>query len=609
MKRLYFIMIFALLIAIPGHARLLSEKEYGKEFQKRLAWYRAQYLASKLNNFDTIAARYYSGREMARADSMLIEILKNPSGDMFWMFPCIGTYMAGKGKMSRAAEAAVRNAWKTYAPTRGDTENHWAMYYASLFLATEQWPNLPGSEWYNGRSSDENRLEAREYMFAWAKLTTTKGQGEFDSPDYLAEFMIAATLLAGYAQDPDVKKLGAMLADYFMADFAVEHLEQQYGGGHSRIYEQNLMNFKSSTSTVFANYYFLAGEPAVSGWVMHPLFSGYRLPYIIYQIANDRNLAYEHKERKRVRHNIRFSPEINPPVYKVTYMTKDYVFGSLSGSLLQPIQQQTWAIRYLFGQPYSIIFGLHPYWSSREIGTFFPEEIKTCMAGITASKTTYNNPEKWTGGSYFEYTFQHKNTLLVLYDIPVGTTSNHIDGFFPANLEERVIDTSGWIFCKAGETYIAWYPLQPGEWSEEFELQKQVWNLATGTSKKDPESKLRNYRLRSWPLQNGYVIEVRSKDEIGSFSDFTKKLQHHIPRAVLEAGNVSVDYTNLNGEKMEFAFPDQRKLNGRVVDYAQFKLFEGMYLQADVDSEMLTISYKDRRRIYNFKELTVTDRN
>ncbi len=607
MRKIYILLCFVMSMTALSFAQLQSEKEYEQGFQDRFEWYIAHYDTSTRINFNTIAARYYSENNTALADSMLIEVLKNPSGDMFWMFPCIGTYLAGKGKMSEKAEAAVRNAWKTYAPSRGDTENHWAMYYATLFLAAEQWPNLGGSEWYNGRSSDENRIEAREYLFAWAKLTTTKGQGEFDSPDYLAEYMIAGALLSGYAQDPEVQKLGTMLADYFMADFAVEHLEQQYGGGHSRIYERNLMNFETSTSTPFAYFYFNAGEPVRSGWIMYPLFSGYRIPYIIYQIANDRSVAYEHKERKRVRHNIRFGPEINPPVYKVTYMTKDYVFGSLHGSLLQPIQQQTWAVRYMYGQPYSMIFGLHPYWSVREIGTFFPEEIKTSMAGITASKTTYNNPEKWTGGSYFEYTFQHKNTLLALYDIPVGTTSNHIDGFFPANLQEKIIDESGWIFCKAGNTYIGWYPLQPGDWSEEYELKKQVWNLATGTSKKDKDAKLRNYRFRSWELQNGYVVEVRSKDEIGSFKKFANQLKKHIPEANLSPGKVSVVYKTLNDDKMEFVFPNKRKINGEVVDYSKFKLFDGPFLRADMDSQMLTITYKNHKRIYDFKNLTVKD--
>ena len=132
------------------------------------------------------AYRYAMKKDLKKADSLLLysDNIQNPKGDMFWMFPVIGTYLNGKDLMAPEVKAAVRNAWKTYAPYRGDTENHWAMYYASLYLAAEQWPNLPGSEWYNGKSSDENRNEAKEYLIHWIKVTTTIGQGEFDSPDY-----------------------------------------------------------------------------------------------------------------------------------------------------------------------------------------------------------------------------------------------------------------------------------------------------------------------------------------------------------------------------------------------------------------------------------------
>jgi len=607
MKRLFSIVLLALALPVFAQARLQSEAEYRAAFQQRVRWAIAHLDTSTRVNLNVAAARYATGNNITLADSMVISSLQNPSGDMFWMFPCIGTYLAGKDKMSAEAAAAVRLAWKTYAPSRGDTENHWAMYYATLFLAAEQWPDLPGSEWYNGRSSEENRRESKEYLFSWAELTTSRGQGEFDSPDYLAEYMIAATLLAGHAQDPAVKQLGTMLADYFLADFAAEHLKQQYGGGHSRIYEPNLMNFATSTSSPFAYVYFAAGDPQFSGWILYPLLSGYEMPYIIYLIANDRETPYVHKERKRVRNNIRYGTELNPPVYKTTYMTKDYVIGSLHGDLLQPIQQQTWSVRYDSGKPYSVIFGLHPYWSFREIGTFFPEEAKTSMAGITASKATYNNPNKWTGGSYHEFTFQYKNTLLVLYDIPIGTTSNHIDGFFPANLDQRLIDDSGWILCKAGDTFVGWYPLQPGEWSKEYQLKQQIWNQATGTHEGGDDMLLRNYRLRSWHLQNGYVIEVRSKAEIGSFEKFAQVLRKRIPQGQMQSGKVAVTFTNIDGKKLEFVYPDQRKIDGRPVDYSQFKLFDGPYLQAGLDSQELTILYKGRKRHYDFKTLQVTE--
>jgi hypothetical protein len=477
------------------------------------------------------------------------------------------------------------------------------MYYASLYLMAEQWPDDPGSEWFNGNSSKENLKEAREYLFEWAKITTTVGQGEFDSPDYILEYLVPTTMLAEYARDKNVKKLGEMLTDYIFADFAAEHLDQQYIGGYSRIYEPGLMRPANSASSHFAYVYFGVGQPLLHGWVLYPVMTSYTLPEIIYKIATDRSQPYVHKERKRVRNVIRYGEERNPPVYKYNYITKDYGIGSLQGGILQPIQQHTWGIRYTYDKPFSTIFGLHPYWSVLEIAMFFPEESKASMAFITASKTTYNNPDKWTGGSPDERIFQHNNTLIALYDIPMGTTSEHIDGFFPANLEQRIIDASGWIICKAGDTYVGWYPLQPGEWSEEYELKQQAFNTKTGSREKTEDMTLRNYRFRSHELQNGYVVEARSKDEVGSFEQFRNDLVNHLPQANLVPGNVAVKYKTLNNDLMEFAFPDQRILNGEAIDLSKYQLFEGPFLNAEVGSQKLTITYRDVKLVLDFQKL------
>ncbi len=172
--------------------------------------------------------------------------------------------------MSAATAAAVRNAWKTYAPYRGDTENHWAMYYATLFLAAEQWPGLPGSEWFNGKSSDENLRDAREYLIHWVQVTTTIGQGEFDSPDYFPEYAISMVLLSQFARDPEMKKRGTMMMDYLLADFGAEHLDGQYLGGFSRIYQPAVFKPLLSGASAFAYLYFGSGEPTQSGWVLLP---------------------------------------------------------------------------------------------------------------------------------------------------------------------------------------------------------------------------------------------------------------------------------------------------------------------------------------------------
>lgn len=559
--------------------------EYLESYSHRAEHVVTAFDTSSNLNYYVVAAKYARGTRIAEADSMFLELLKEPRGDMFWMFPVIGAYLHGKEVMAPEVKKAVRNAWKTYAPYRGDTENHWCMYYVSLYLAAEQWPGLSGAEWFNGKSSDENLVESREYILHWVDITNTIGQGEFDSPDYLPEYMIPMLLLADFAKDPDMRTVGNMMADYLLADFAVEHLDGQYAGGFSRITEPGVFEPLRSNSSAYAHLYFGTGVTSTSGWILFPALSDYRLPEILFHIATDRDHPYVHKERKRVRNVIRYGEEINPPVYKYTYMTRDYALGSLQGGILQPIQQQTWSLRLTAGHPHTAVFGLHPYWSGFELGMFFPQRKKTLVADVVPSKTTYNQPGKWTGGSPYERTFQYKNTLIVLYDIPEGTDSEHISGFFPKTLDEIIIDESGWIAARAGNTLIGWYPLREYDWIEE-EI---------------------NWRLHSPYRKNGYVIEVRSMDEYDTFTEFRKALQERIPYSDLQGSGVTLTYRNPDNEHLQFTFPDERFINESPVNLDEYKLFDGKYLQADVGSRQLTMRYKDMKRILNFETLEVIE--
>lgn len=584
-----------------------TRKEYLRGYEQRAQYIRSLYDTSLSGSYYVAAARYAHGGDIRIADSIFVATLKEPSGDMFWMFPCIGAYLHGKDRMSPATKAAVRNAWKSYAPYRGDTENHWAMYYSSLFLACEQWPGLPGSEWFNGKSSDENRIDAKEYIVHWMTIATTIGQGEFDTPHYFAEYAVSMSLLADFARDPEMKQRGKMMFDYLLADFAVEHLDGQYLGGYSRIYQPEVFKPLMSPASAYAWLFFGTGEPSQSVWVLVPALGNYEIPEIIYNVATDRSRSYVERERKRVRNVIRFGKEKNPPVYKYTYVTKDYGLGSLQGGLLQPIQQHTWGVRYTYGRPYTTIFGLHPYWSSQELGMFFPEEIKPLIADVVGSKGTYNNPDKWTGGSPFERTFQNTNTLLVLYDIEPGTMTEHIDGFFPRNLQVRIVDPSGWILCKAGDTYIGWYPLQEGEWIEETDPPGQTKNAVGRPEDIERSKETGNWRFRSHSLQNGEVVEVRSKTEIGSFENFCDALRSRKPKAVLKPGAVSIEYTTLGKDRMKFTFPDSRWLNGRPIDLSKTPLFDGPFLHADAGSQKLSITHGNQKLDLDFRKLTITE--
>ncbi len=91
--------------------------------------------------YGTIAARLWLREDAAWCSKRLTEMLAvGPSGDMFWMFPVTAIAYLDRGQLTPAARKALRDAWRTYAPYRGDTENHFLLYYTSLYLMAQLYP-------------------------------------------------------------------------------------------------------------------------------------------------------------------------------------------------------------------------------------------------------------------------------------------------------------------------------------------------------------------------------------------------------------------------------------------------------------------------------------
>jgi hypothetical protein len=332
-------------------------------------------------------------------------------------------------------------------------------------------------------------------------------------------------------------------------------------------------------------YLFFGDAPFIPrGETLFAAMSSYKLPEIIYRIGTDRSQPYVDTETKRVRNKMRHDTVKNPPVYKYTFMTEDYSLGSIQGGILQPIQQHTWDVTWVSPKPHNTLFSIHPYYSGYELGMFFPEEEKLMVEAVIGSnKPSYNREEKWVGSSPYEQTFQHRNAIIVLYNIKPGTDYEHIDGFFTKDLDERIVDPSGWIFCRDGDVYIAYYPLKPYQWSEEgIDL-----------------------RLRSRDLKNGCIVEVASRHEAGSFDEFRRTIRKtKIDYRKFEK-DLTVRYVTRRGDKMQFTYDGERILNGKPVDFKSYKLFNGRYLQAEVGSGILKMTYKAQYRILNFRDVRV----
>src|ERR1700712_5123199 len=76
---------------------------------------------------------------------------------------------------------------------------------------------------------------------SWVRLTTTRGQGEYDSTHYMGVYLLPMSYLAAWAKDPDMKQRATMMLDYLIADYAAENLDGLFAGAHSRSYDREVV--------------------------------------------------------------------------------------------------------------------------------------------------------------------------------------------------------------------------------------------------------------------------------------------------------------------------------------------------------------------------------
>lgn len=549
-----------------------------------------------------IAAKLVLDQDLDWCSAKTIELMENPAGDMFWMFPCATVAYLGRDKLSPEAQAAIRKAWRVYMPMRGDTENHWAMYYSALYLMAQLYPDEPGETWYTGKSSAENMTESREYLLSWIDLTTTRGQGEYDCTHYIGEYSMPMLMLATWAKDSAMRMRGQMMLDHIFADLAIDTLDGIYVGAHARTDDRGVLEKWNHLSSFFS--WLLFDNCPVPGYSWGTYFSfiapHYELPEVIYRIATDRDGPYLSRELKRTRHRWRNSDQRNPPVYKTTYVTDDYAVGSDQGGLLQPLQHHSWDLTWSEEDPRGIhntIFSIHPHYSSEEMQMYFTEMPDWMPdAVVFQGKPSYNKPYKFLGGSKYEQIVQDLDTIIALYDIPPGTNYEHINGFFSKDLSRMEEDASGWIFVQGGNAYIGYYPLAPYEWREVIKLDRQLNETVT-------EDK----RLYSPHRRNGTILQAASADEFASWEDF-KDAVRALPLEVERLPVPHVRFTTLRGRSLDFTFNQAPIVNGRPIDYAaEWKLFDSPYIQSEPWSRRVTLTHGKIKRILDFNTVTITD--
>lgn len=559
-----------------------------------------------LPDLAVIAAKLARREDADLCSRSVIEFMKTPGSGPFWMFPVVNVAYLGRDQLSPEAKKAIRDAWRSGMQIRGDTENHWVMYYTSLYLMSELYPGEPASGWYTGKSSAENLAEARAFLLDWMDLATTVGQGEFNPTHYIGEYAIPMLFLAAWAEDPAMRLRGRMKLDWLFADLAENSLHGVLHGANARTDDTSVIERWNALATFF-NWILFGNVPppaGYGGWGLYfaTVARAYDVPEVIYRIAVDRDGDFLQRDLKRTRRRWRNSDVLMAPIYKTNYTRRDYAVGSYQGGMADPIQTHVWDVTWAVPDPrgvHNTMFSLHPVSSGYDMQTYFTELPDQMTKGVTKEgKASYDSPDKFLGCSRFEQVFQDLDTVIALYDIPPGTRFPHINGFFSKDLVNLTVDPSGWIFAQGGRTYLAYRPLA-GYTLEPVARIKSSW---TG-ERADTGDK----RLYSPHLRNGTIVQAASADEFRDFTAFQAAIRA-LPLEYSLEPVPTVRFTTLRGKAVVCAYGAAPVVDGVVLDYTRWKLFEGPYLNAEKGSRRLTLTHGRLERVLDFNTLTITDR-
>lgn len=612
----------------------LSDAAISRRFQERREFILQQAVAAvvpgdltKGSKFD-IAACLQRGE---RIDAALARLARldggTPSGNMFWVYPTVAVMLAGERSLDAASRARIAELWRTYWPSRGDTENHWVLSYASLYLAAQTYADAGPDRWFNGRSSAENMADARSYLEHWMDVTVAHGQGEYDSPNYIEEFAVGLSLLAGWAKDPAFRHRSKMMLDYLFYDYVVETLDGLYGGAHSRVYPRHIIAPGRTAAAAIGWLLFGLGEyePSERQVTRHQLreelpergakliaLSGYTPPPILERIARDRTQPYVERELKRTRWRMRHAgpdsfvigDKRTVPVYKYSYVDRDFILGSSQGGILQPIQQETWSL--IWRTDHAVMkcptfFGTQPYSSEVEGSMYFPPDPDVVTELIVRSKADYDSPDKLPGGSPYEQVMQRGTALIALQDIPPTARFQHTTLFFSRDLTRTDVDASGWIFSQGGPVFIACRPFVAGEWKP---------NDWTGFLRGGGGGILISGDFSEWgvghrcyvskALQNGYVVQVAPARDFGSFEAF-KAAVRALPLSFSLNPTPEATFTGLDGSVLHARYGETPQANGHPLDYAHWPLFDSPFGRAEPGERRLTIRHGTESYVLDFK--------
>jgi hypothetical protein len=469
------------------------------------------------------------------------------------------------------AVGLLRQAFTVQTTLRGNTENHWLMYYTGMLLVAERW--LHEGTQLNGLPAAAIVAEATRWILGTIQRTALWGHHEYDSPQYHMEHLAAYVGLHEHARDPHLRQQVRKMIDLLVGDMALEYFRGSWAGGHSREgYRQNTWTRVGPVQTL--QYLWFGGEAFDAAHHLHSfaissVVAGYRPHPLFAALALDRSQAHVVRKSRPPRTLIRHTERDAAPVRKYTYMSRSFAVGTtqlgLPGPPAGPIDLVSWDLTWHAPAHQGKISANHPYLHPGRFSAFLSPLPQAARRAIGDDKPYLQRPDRLFGASPFEQLMQHRGLVVALYRLPEDDEAPFVNLFLPRSLPW--VHRQQWLLADAGPFFVAVRPLGPYTWERIRESSNDSIMVTGG-------DQIEGWLLRLTGRRTGLVLEAVEADEVGDFDAFVDRRTAQDVDLSHWSDAQQLAVMSLQGAVLAMGYDGEHTVDGVRLDYDAWPLYE-----------------------------------
>ncbi|MEO1148128.1 MAG: hypothetical protein AAFY26_21315 [Cyanobacteria bacterium J06638_22] len=384
---------------------------------------------------------------------------------------------------------------------------------------------------------------------------------EHDSPIYHVFFINSLLSLRDHAADPEMQQRATVGLDLLLTSMAPEWLEGYWATSTLRTSNFTHDPRRRGSLTGPVGWLYWGGDEPIheDGCAVMSAVSDYRIPEPLTYIGQDRRRPYVHRETQGQSFNR------DDKYRKYTYMDETYAMYSQfdgNGDLAWHDQLNRMGVVWVSDAPGSTLVIKHPVEADRGRGDTADGQV-----------------------------LQHERAL-------IGVYRDTITGYLPDTeaVVERV-EEDGWMFIHGGTALIALKVVNGYDWKDTIEVF---------------DSPFRSFH--SDADRNGIVIQTAPatdfaaespQAEITAFAEAVKT-QTELDTSGVGDRRPRLRFVSLSGDVLEMEFSGDRTINGEVVDYHSWPLFQNPWMRSEAGT-FLEIKYGDQSRRYDFQNWSIED--